>query len=118
MIITKESLSTFGLNKYRNFLEDSNGYIELIDETELCDWMNYVLSEHGCTESAVFAIAYDEKHMYAAVTNYDEDEEIVYVDVNKYDYDLDLFASIDAENRLCCYGVIEEFAPGKWKVVE
>lgn len=115
LIMYRETFASYGLNKNRNFLE--KGYVELDNEDELAEWMQEQLVEHGCPESAIFAINYN-LDMYVAITEYDEDEEQGVISVLRFGWDMDMFAKIDSEYRLCCYGIIEEIKPGIWKILE
>ena len=112
VIMLRETFSTYGLNKHRNFL--AGGYVELYDKEELADWMSEQIEMHECPASAIFAIDLNLK-MYVGLTNLKEES----IDVICFDeWDMDLFSEIDSAERLCCYGLIEEISPGIWKILE
>lgn len=143
-----ENFASYGLNKYRNFLSAIDKQIKLKNRSELFLFMADLLVEHACTESAIFAISYD-NHMYAGIINpdalfttksemleyaeesntiildeelenfLDDDEELEPIIVVGIEHiDMDFFAEIDSDMRLCCYGLMIETAPGKWKIIE
>lgn len=113
VIMYRETFAAYGLNKKRNFLYSD--YVELKGEKELANWMAEQLELNGCPESAVFAID-RELNMYVAMTDYEDDE--IVITVFKHEWQMDLFAIVDGNKRLCCYALIEEIKPGVWKILE
>lgn len=137
-----ETFGAYGLNKYRNFLVapecdcgcgSDDVSLMLKNRKDMFNFMADMLLEHGCLNGALFAIGYDD-HMYAAIVNENafmdeeeiedgyeeelEDEEDPIIFLGFDGINMDFFAEIDSEFRCCCYGLIIETAPGKWKIIK
>lgn len=116
-----EKFSAYGLNAFRNFMSAPDcdcgcGGIMLDDNDEVFGFMNAMLQEHDCECSAIFAIDYDGA-MYAGVLEPECEEDSIHI-MGIPNTNMDFFADIDAEFRLCCYGLMIEIEPGVWKIVE
>lgn len=112
LIFRAECFAAYGLNKRRNFLEAD----ELLDLVDIADFSNWAIDEityNACPDSAIFGIALSGR-IYIAINDAEADQ-IVIMENMAGDYDV--IGKIDAENRLCCYGLIVEYAPGYWRVV-
>ena len=109
-----EDYATYGLNRKRSMFQDvSQEVVEFDDVEELYMFAQLILEEHGCPESAIFMIHYDNS-MTSAIVNIEE----CTIDVfGIEDIDLDYFAEVDAAYRLCCYGLMIEMLPGSWKLI-
>ena len=112
----------YGLNRKRNFLKcPSNDCGEKVpfvfeEDSDLFHSMAYLLYQHECPESAIFAVGLNNE-FYAAVKMYDEeaDEEVVQI---IHSDDMHMFADLDGDLRLCCYALLIEVEPGHWMVQE
>lgn len=110
-----EDYATYGLNRYRSlFSEVRSNKIEFEDPDDVYLFAQGVLDACSCRNSAVFMIHFDNS-MSAAVINPEEETMDVY---GIEDLNLDYFASIDADLRLCCYGLMIETLPGEWKLIK
>lgn len=107
--------TTYGLNKYRNFLEGDQ--LNLDGMSDLRSFMADALIDHGCPCSAVFAIGYDDT-MYASFMSTDIGDFGEVFHGNHKGIDLDFFISLDAEFRFYCYALLIEIRPGIWRIIE
>lgn len=131
---------SYGLNEFRNF-NHRTMTITLEDEDELVEYMASSLMDHGCAESAFFAVKYDGGaiicHFTPPVTmllpekkikkmlkkgkitqeQIDEQERYYFRVLRDADFDMRDFAEFDGEMRLCCYALMVENEPGKWTVL-
>lgn len=113
------------LNKFRNFLFapececgcGGKGTLLLDDVQELFAFMNDMLIDYDCEQSAIFAHAYDDS-MYAAIKNFDEEGNVDVKFFGIKETDMEFFAEWDGELRFCCYGLMIESKPGEWDIVE
>lgn len=146
IVLLHENMSTYGLNKFKNFLEPNHGdYYEISGKKELSEWIMNELEEFGFPDTAIFAVGRNHK-MYigycqvdAAKLAKEEDdecdvcEECEYYDfeggycnkptpmttnVIEYNFNLDLFAQFDADMCLERYALMTEFDDGKWRIIE
>ena len=145
--IRLENFSSYGLNKYRNFLHSpkcENGkdiMLLLSNKEQLFKYMTNILIMQECFNAGIFAISYDNR-MYVAIADfpintslfdeYEYEDELSDEDLIDNDEDLenyvslycineinyDFFAEMDAEFQLCHYGLLIEIAPGEWKIIE
>jgi hypothetical protein len=104
----------YGLNRFRNFVKYANDeYIALYDEQEVKDFCTALLHENPCPDSAMFCV-FNDGMMLAVIKIWDEGEK------GKYEYmaarDMHFFSRLDAELRLCCYGLMCEITPGQWRI--
>ncbi|MCQ2770960.1 MAG: hypothetical protein MJ236_04090 [Clostridia bacterium] len=115
----------YGLNKYRNFLSaptcecGCGTKVKLIlhNSQELFNFAEKVLEEHGCSESAIFAI--DINGNMWVITYFPELDEDEPFSVLKMDESyMDFFAECDAEFRFCCYGLLVERKKCQWEIIE
>lgn len=112
----------YGLNRKRNFLkcpsDDCGEKVPFVfeEDSDLFHSMAYLLYQHECPESAIFAVGLNNE-FYAAVKMYDEeaDEEVVQI---MHSDDMHMFADLDGELRLCCYALLIEVEPGHWMIQE
>ena len=116
--ITTNNFILYGLNRFRNFIHspaDEPMYVELQDEDEVKEFCTSALHANPCPDSAMFCV-FNDGVMLAVIKIWDEDER------GQYEYmaarDMHFFAEVDADFRLCCYGLICEVTPGCWKVME
>lgn len=126
VIMLHENMSTYGLNKFKSFMEmpEVGGYFEISGEQELSDWMVETLRGYGDVDVAIFAVDRN-MTMYVGYSDFDdeaeepEDEDVfpMKVMISKAEFNLDRFAMFDAEMNLYRYIIITEFAPGKWKLL-
>jgi hypothetical protein len=106
----------YGLNRYRNFLHSpTDDYIYLEDEEAVKNFCVRMLHEYPCSDSAIFCV-FEDDCMMAVKKVWDEGG------TGKYEYlvgkDMHFFAGIDADERLCCYGLMIEVEPRKWIICE
>lgn len=116
-----------GLNKYRNFLSSptcddcgSTGYLQFETDHDVYEFCTALIGEHGCYDSAIFMVFKDGTQRIAlANPEYNEDaEEVTITGVHiLQDQDINAFAKLDADLRLCCYGLIIERDNG-WEICE
>lgn len=117
-----KTFDSYGLNNLRSFISSPDcdcgcgGKMKVMLDThdDMFEFCAELLVDHGCPESAIFAYAYDDK-MYAIV--FDGESEAVDV-IEAKEPNMDFFKMIDAELRLCCYGLIIETSPGEWDILE
>lgn len=105
----------YGLNKYRNFL-NAGGTENLDTKEELFEFIGHSLIDHGCPCSAIFAIGYNDV-MYCGFMSTDVGEYGEVFFGAQENFDLDFFASMDAEMRFCCYALLIEIRPSIWRIV-
>ena len=99
----------YGLNKYRNFIVDGGAPIVT---KNIYDVVSSLLERHGCDNAGVFLVYTDGK--MEAITYNGSEVEIVTCPES----DAEFFSIIDAEFRLCCYGLLLEQTSGEWTIVE
>lgn len=120
-----------GLNKYRNFLSapdcdcgcGGKGWPVFDTNEDLYDFCSEVLEDHGCHNSAIFLIHMNgEMEIVHGHIEWDEDTEeesyTVSLLSSEVDMPADTFARIDADLRLCCYGLIIERDNNMWEICE
>ena len=116
-----------GLNKYRNFLTQPKcddcgepGYLQLATKDDVYGLCNSLLQDHGCYESAIFLVFKDGTHAMC-VTNIEYNEKTEEPEITgMYVLDgseVDAFAKLDSDLRLCCYGLMIEHDHG-WEICE
>ena len=121
--ISINNFAAYGLNRKRNFLKapvcdcKEDAYLYLAELDDVKDWCIEVLSTYGCDEVAVFCVFKDGRYTAFVKQPDVEDEGLIYIHV-KPTKAHDMFASLDAEFRLCCYGMITELEDGIWRVEE
>ena len=120
----------------------------LKNQNDMFDFMVAMLVEHGCLSGALFAVSYDDHMYAAVMNENafvpTQEEMLEYVEESGQviteeeleefpdeedlpdpvillgidEIDMDFFGEIDAEFRCCCYGLMIETAPGKWKIIK
>ena len=114
-----EDYGVYGLNKYRSFLNP--GIVKLKTQDEFFSFCGELLILHGCFNSAIFGIGYDDCMYITKVidilTDDDDDPRFEIEHLKIEAIDLDVFAVLDAEERFCCYGLLIEIRPGVWKLI-
>lgn len=111
-MITVNNFIIYSLNRYRNFIHQTK-CIKLLDEDDVKEYCTNLLHEHSCPESAMFCV-FNDGVMLAVIKIWDDGEH------GQYEYlaakDMHFFSQIDAQLRLCCYGLMCEIRPGEWKI--
>ena len=122
--VTINNFAAYGLNRRRNFMTSpkcgcgGKAVVCLDDIEEVKEFCKDMLMEHGCPEAAIFCVF--KNGTYAAVVKQPDDLEegqsvLLAIKPTK---DRELFSDVDAEFRLCCYGMITEVNPGEWNIEE
>ena len=113
-----------GLNRYRNFLSspanDDPCYLQLDTKDDVYNFCNTLLQKHKCYNSAIFLVFKDGTHAMC-VTNIEYNEELEEPEIIGMfvldGSDIDAFAKLDSDLRLCCYGLMIEHDQG-WEICE
>lgn len=119
-----ETYKSYGLNKYRNFVRQSEPFITNSEE-ELEQIIADLLFECECETCAVFVHRLNGS-MEAAVLEtseyelavLDEEEIPIMYYSSTIKNDSEFFAKTDAKCRTCCYTLIVEAEPNSWRFVE
>lgn len=138
-IFRESSFHSYGLNKFRNFLhcpvkenimydaynqEINLSTITINDDQELMDLMCNILNDCDCDNAGIFVHKLNGT-MYAGVTDgldceIDEDDDMCFsleIMSSTEPDDMEFFNLIDAEYRLCCYGLLIEVLPNEYRIV-
>lgn len=117
-----DHFATYGLNKLRNFLSPPRcpdcgepGTLCFENEQDVYEFCTDLLVEHGCDSSAIFLLFADGSQRVALYMPEDEEDAVVSVIGSSDHY---FFAEVDAECRLCCYGMMIEVEPGHWEICD
>lgn len=112
--------ASHGLNRMRNFLQSPKcedcGEPERVlvkDDKDLGELCSSLLFKHGCDRSAIFCIK-QSGEMIIFLKVDDEFDGIAMLSSKEPG----VFAGIDAEFRLCCYGLMIEAENGEWEICE
>ena len=108
----------YGLNKNRSFLEvpvcecgcGNPMHLVLKTKKDVEEFCCAMLEDHGCPESAIFAVFKNGKHM--AIFRTCDEEKFLKGESS----DPQFFAKLDGEARFCCYNLIIEEKPGLWMI--
>lgn len=111
MIIKMYCFEPYGLNRHRNFLEC--GFLKG-DLTEILEYAADEIAESGCDNCGVFVQTFDDEHILLTYSY----EDGGFITMQPQEEDNDFFALMDAQLRLCCYGLIIEMRPGVWRVID
>jgi hypothetical protein len=97
-----------------------DAFLCLEDEEDIKGFCGDVLMEHTCPDAAIFCSFRDGRYMAVVKQpeDPDDDEGERLLFAVKPTKDRNLFSDIDAEFRLCCYGMITEIKPGEWRIEE
>lgn len=109
--------ATYGLNKQRNFMRPPKGEesrICLEDADEVYELCAELLAENGCDNSAIFLLFNDGLQRVVLCQEKEENYEVLVIGGKGNDF----FGAIDAEFRLCCYGLMIEVEPGQWEICD
>ena len=115
--ITYNHYILYGLNRYKNFLDEvgaENEIVKLADEQDVKEFCADMLHMYPCEKSAIFCVFKD--GVMLAVIKIDDDGG----DSGRYKFiaskDMHFFEKIDAEYRLCCYSLLCEEEHGVWRI--
>lgn len=110
--------ATYGLNRHRSFLQrpksEDLAYIATENKDDLGELCASLLFEHDCPESAIFCVCRDGSFITALKLDEETPGKISIIESR----DPYSFSYIDAEYRLCCYGLMIEVDDNKWEVCE
>ena len=113
--IRVESFEVYGLNKYKNFLDDNT--LKAHSEDEIVGWAEGVLTNTEIEEDMAIFIHTFNDNMYAIVKEYDWDEELFYINKFIACDDIDFFAQLDAQYNFACYGLIMQKDKTTWTII-
>ena len=114
--IRVESFEPYGLNKYKNFLDE--GSLSAHSEDEIIGWAEGILTNNGIDEDmAIFIHAFND-NMYAVVKEMNYEDEEFYITKIIGDGTLDFFAKLDADYNFACYGLIMQEDKTTWAIID
>ena len=113
--IRVESFEPYGLNKYKNFLEENE--LQAYSEDEVVGWAEGILIGNDIEETMAIFIQAANGNMYAITKEYDWEEEYYYIERYLCCDNFDFLAMLDAELNFSSYGLIMQTGKTVWKII-
>jgi len=113
--IRVESFETYGLNKYKNFLDENE--LKAHSEEEVVGWAEGMLIGNEIEETMAIFIQAANGNMYAITKEYDWEDDCCYIEQYLCCDNLDFFAILDAELNFSKYALIMQASKTVWKII-
>lgn len=113
--IRVESFEPYGLNKYKNFLDDNE--FETYSEDEIVGWAEGILTDIEMDGNMAIFIHTSNDNMYAITKEYNWKDDVFYISKYIACDDLDFFAMLDADLNFTAYGLVMQLDKTHWSTI-